>query len=239
MIDETYSYEEEMANRARLRRIMRFRGMRRWMIGMPLVGGNGQELIKKKLNNLWIPICYGIKHAGRSRRIPVNVDEEVEKWLTSIRGLSMAHTREEVQKHDYGLDEILKPMLKAPVKQLRELYEKLLARMKDDPQVPFFIWSSLEAFGQQFLIDAPDDAGIKLKTRLARKIAEMVEADVEPQLVPAIANALKWRNPEDLDEIKEVIKEENKKPAKTRQKAQLVGRQSCLFLKVGKKEVML
>lgn len=241
MIDETdqLTYEQELAERAKMIRMLRTRGIRRWMIGLPEIGNSGRNIIEKRLGKLFIPLCYGMKHSARTRRKPVNVDEHVEKWFTAIRGLVLSHTREELQKHDFGLDEILRPMLRAPLKQLKELYAKLLQKMKEDPEIPYFVWTSLETYGESFLVGAPDDGVVKLKAGLARQIARMVEADVEPQLSTAIVNALKWRDPENLEELRDVLKTEQGKPASKRQKASLVGRQSCLFLKVGKKEIML
>ena len=89
------------------------------------------------------------------------------------------------------------------------------------------VWMGFEAWGESAIAGAPDDESIKrLKNKLAADIAELVEEDVRDQIPKAIARALRWRDEERLTEIKEQLE--------TGAKPKLVGRQSCLFLEVGR-----
>lgn len=166
----------------------------------------------------------------------VKVDELVEQWVTAIVGMCTAHDKDTYDSHDAQADELLGPILAAPIKQVREFYTKLQQRLRDDPKVPMIVWMGFEAWGECVVKTASDDTGIvRLKNKLAAEIAELVEGDVVDQIPKAIARALRWRDPETLQEVKETL-EKGAKP-------KLVGRQSCLFLEVGrgkkKKQVML
>lgn len=172
---------------------------------------------------------------SRKRRKQMDVDKMVDRWIEAVVGLSTAHDKDEYDAHDAKSDELMTPLLAAPIKQVREFYHRLLEKMKADKRVPMIVWMGFEAWGEVLVKDAPD-AGVKrLKTRLANEIADLVEEDVRDQIPKAIARALRWRSEETLQEVKETLV----KGAKPK----LVGRQSCLFLEVGrgskKKQVML
>jgi hypothetical protein len=116
----------------------------------------------------------------------------------------------------------LSPILSAPIKQIREFYPVLLAKLKKDSRIPFLVWIAFDAWGECIIKNSPDEGVKRLKRRLAADIADLVEKPAAEQLPEAIKRALCWRDPETLKEVKAALKD-GAKP-------KLVGRQSCLFL---------
>lgn len=161
----------------------------------------------------------------------MDVDKEVQNWLEIIVALGTAHTQAEADAADYRLDDILQPILAAPVSQLRDFYQKLIDAMKADPKVPYVIWRAFEMWRAEFLEKAPDQEALQLREDLASYIANAVEKDVQPDIMEALANALKWRPKEELEAVKRSL-DEGERP-------RVRGRQSCLFLEVGDAKVML
>ena len=153
-----------------------------------------------------------------------DLDQLVTKWNTVVVGLTMAHDKDEADRFEACVDELLKPLLTAPVKQIREFYPKLLSALKADKQCPFIVWRSLEAWGECMVKSAPDEAVKRLKTKLAAEIDELCEQDVLPQFPEAMVRALQWRDSAQLEEVKEKIKEGGR--------VKLRGRESCLFMDV-------
>lgn len=203
-------------------------GIRTWLLNLttyPVAALMVYQLKRWNGDNLAALFRYDSKHPGRGRRrIPVDVDTEVQKWHEALVGLFLAHTKEEMDRWDYRLDDLLTVILAAPVVQLRQFAKELLGAMEADQRVPLFIWSPLKGLGEQIL-GAPDEGVIKLKVEMAERIARMVERDIQPQLSQAVIDALKWRRPELLEQVEIAVKEG--KPAR------LKGRESCLFLEVG------
>ncbi len=185
----------------------------------------------KKMHELGVIMWYASKcrRMGGTKRKPMNVDALVEEWATVVTGMAVAHDKDESDRYEAAIEKCLVPILSAPIKQVREFYPKLLAKLKSNPQVPFLVWRSYEIWVDQVLSKAPDEGIKALKTELAREIAEMVEQDVKDQIPEALIRALQWRNAETLEEVKEVVTREKARGNKTR----LVGRESCLFLHCG------
>ena len=171
----------------------------------------------------------------------MNVNAMVKKWVPVVVGLATAHDRAELDDYESQIDNLLSPLLAAPVAQLREFAKKLLDALKSDPEVPFLVWRGFEVWVDKMVVPAEDEDVIKLKTALAADIARMVEPQIKGDLVEALVGALQWRNEKQLQELKDAL-EAGGKPAAKRK---VVGRQSCLFLSVkpkrGRKtiEVML
>jgi hypothetical protein len=157
----------------------------------------------------------------------VDVDGMVEKWMKAIIGMSLAHSKDEFDAEDAKSDELMTPLLTAPIKQVREFYQKLRDGLKANPQVPMLVWMGFEAWGEIEIDKSVDDIGIKrLKTKLAGEIADIVELPIRDQIPEAIKRALRWRDPQTLEAVKETLQ--------AGAKPKLVGRQSCLFLEGGK-----
>ncbi len=154
----------------------------------------------------------------------MNVDTLVAKWVPVVRGIAGAHSRKEVDQCEFELDECLSPLLMAPVAQIREFWGKLCVALEADPEVPFYCWSMFKAWGEAILKDAPDAEIKKLRTDLAEEVATLVEEKVKPDWHSALVGALKWRAPEDLDNIKTAVKKGGR--------PRVVGRESCLFLEI-------
>lgn len=189
-----------------------------------------------RLKNLGLMIYYGLQ-CGRMtwRTEPMDVDKLVDAWIEAAVGMSTAHTKDEFDRHDFRADELLSPILTAPIKQVREFYEKLKTKLAESPGVPWIVAQGFEAWGKYAVADAKDEGVKRLKNRLAGEIAELVELGVRDQIPEAIKRALRWRDEETLTEVRDVLK--------AGAKPKLVGRQSCLFLRVGRgkkcREVML
>lgn len=180
---------------------------------------------------MWL-MC-AVEHPSRRGRKPlVNVQAMVDAWVPIVRGLSTAHEKAAVDRCEFDMETHLLPMLAAPVKQLREFYAALVVALKADPTIPFFVWAMFQSWGDVILKHAPDGEVRELKTALATEIANLVEADVRPDVPKAIAAALQWRSPETLEKIRDHVKHGG-------QKAKLTGKESCLFLEVAGEMVML
>lgn len=191
-------------------------------LGIRRFGDHG----KRTLQNAVASIAYTAWCVpSRKWRVLMDVDGLVQKWKTTVVVLASAHDRDEYDQAEATIDNLLTPILSAPVKQVREFWSKLVAELKSDKQVPMIVWQMFDAWENVFVKNAPDQGVIRLKVRLARDIAEMVEEDVKPQLMEAMVRALRWRSPEQLQAVKEKLK--------TGVKPKVRGRESCLFLEVG------
>lgn len=169
-------------------------------------------------------LMYAVEHPSRQKRIPVDVDEMVEKWIPIIRGLSTAHDKATVDRCEFDSEDHLLPLTSAPVKQLREFYAKLCDRLEADPTIPFFVWRSFRTWGDVILTKLPDGGVKKLRGDLAKKVADLVEQQIQPDLHAALVGALQWRDAESLEKMVDAVQ----KGAKPRMR----GRESCLFLEV-------
>jgi hypothetical protein len=163
---------------------------------------------------------------GRSKRKSMNVTDLVDKWVEAVAGMCLAHDKDTYDAHDSRADELLTPLLAAPIAQVREFYFALLEKMKTDTRVPFLVWISFEAWGEAVVKNAPDEGVKRLKRKLASDIADLVEVPVAQQMPEAIKRALMWRDEDTLKEVKAAL-ENGAKP-------KIVGRQSCLFLECKK-----
>jgi hypothetical protein len=161
----------------------------------------------------------------------MDIDAMVQGWHQVVLALATAHDKDGVDHAEFAIEELMAPLLTAPVRQLRAFWTQLETALKNDPRVPFFVWRMFEAYGEVVVKNAKDQAIIELKTALAREIAEMVEKDVQPDIGEAITQALKWRHPETLTEIRDALQ--------SGEKPKLKGRESCLFLCVNGLEVQL
>ena len=161
----------------------------------------------------------------------MDIPQMVSRWVETLTILSTAHDKAALDHAEYGLDELMAPLLTAPVAQLRQFYTDLVHALKVDARIPIFLWGMFEAWGEIKVAQAPDQGIRELKTTLANEIAELVEKDVQPDIMSAIAGALQWRDPATLENIREAVK--------SGEKPRLRGKESCLFLTVAGHEVML
>jgi hypothetical protein len=166
------------------------------------------------------------------RRKPVNVDGLVEKWADVLVGLSTAHDHAARTAADHQTDELLGPLLTAPIAQIREFGQKLANRLEADERVPFLVWSSFRRVIEPLVLKGPDGELLRLKKELAGQIAELAEKGLDRgQLIAAIAGALQWRGEASLKAVKTSL-ESGSKP-------RITGRESCLFLEAGDAVVVL
>lgn len=185
----------------------------------------------KHMSTLGCMIRYSldIGCTGRRKRTPMDVDALVTRWEEVIVGLAIAHDKDEADRYEAAIETCLTPILSAPIKQVREFYPKLLARMKANKSIPFLVWRSYEIWIEQVLDKAVDEDVKQLKRDLAREITEMVEQDVKDQIPDQMIRALMWRSGETLQEVKVEVQKVKEAGGKVR----LRGRESCLFLEVG------
>lgn len=221
-------------------------GIRKLLLMSYSVGEMGMEIYTKDaLGQAASLFAFGVsdwsgKGQGR-RKIPVNVDKMVSLWVDVCTRLATAHDRDEKDAAEAQINDLLTPMLTAPIAQLREFTARLVPALKVEPTVPYIVWRAFEKWNEHFLVNAPDEAVITLKKELATEIVNMVEKDVVPDLRDAMIGALMWRDPEKLKQVKQAVVEAKR----TGRKIQAKGRESCLFLTVsqgrGRKpvEVML
>lgn len=188
-----------------------------------------------KVKELGLLCRYTFQVQGCRKPKAMDVSDLVNKWVEVIAKMSVAHVKDDYDGADAQTEELLGPILTAPVKQVREFYDELIQKMAQDKRVPWIVRIGFEAWGEVVVKNAQDDGVKRLKNRLAGEIAELVEMDIREQIPEAIKRALRWRNTEALEAIKEQL-ELGVKP-------KLKGRESCLFLELGrgtnKKRVML
>lgn len=184
----------------------------------------------RKINVL---IDYAHYNPGHGRRkVPlVNIDEIVKKWVDTVYGITFSHSKDELDKWEFTINEMLTPILTAPIKEVREFYVRLVAGLKADERIPWVVWRMFEGFGSEILSKAKDEEVIELKAKLAMEIAKLAEEEIKPQIAEAMANALMWRDPPALRRIKKALVKG--------EKPKLKGRESCLFMEVGNETIQL
>lgn len=210
---------------------------RNWLIaGSDYVIVLALEDAREKMRSLAHICAYEhgrVAAGGRSgRRISMDVDALVADWVECLVALATAHDHEARSRADHMTDDLLRPLLTAPIAELRRFALALTKQLRADQRVPFLIWSGFEKVIEPLVRISPEGEVLELRQTLANEVAELVEKDLDrAQLVKAIADALAWRNPEKLTEIKAGLVAGDK--------PKLRGRESCLFLEVGKSLVVL
>lgn len=179
----------------------------------------------KKLINAETLLYYACEVPSTRRRIPVNVEEMIAKWKATIIVLCTAHEKDDIDKAEFEMDELLKPMLTAPVAELRAFYAGLLKALESDKQVPFFIWKMFRSWGE-IVLEKSDDKDVpprKLRRRLAKEVAHLaMTSQTRKDMIEALVGALQWRSPEALKQMRDDL-EGGAKP-------RVKGRESCIFL---------
>ena len=171
-------------------------------------------------------------HPTRRRRKPVDdLKKFAKQWKEVMVKLAMSHTKEGIDQADYKMDDLFNGLIAMPVKQVREFYDLLLAELKSDENVPYFIWKTIEAWKEKAVGVSQETEAKMLQAELAGELANILEPDLKPQLKQALADSLKWKSPEVLEKIRGVVS--------TGSRPSLRGRESCLFLEVGGQEFML
>jgi len=165
----------------------------------------------------------------RTKRMPVDVEPLVENWKRLVVGLATAHDKDEADRYEAAIDDCLTPLLKAPVKQVREFAVRLRDSLKADPAVPYLVWRAYETWIDKVVLPAADEDVMELKAELAQEIVGMVEDEAKRDLPAAMVRALQWRSPERLAEVKDAVMREKQ----AGRGARLKGRESCLFLEIG------
>lgn len=180
------------------------------------------------INELGCLCWYAVKHPNRKRKERMKIAEMVTKWKAAVVQLAVAHDKDEADRVEASMEELLTPLLAAPCAEIRQFAALLLAELKNDKAVPYLVWKAFEVWQLQ-IEKAPDEDIKELKQDLAKEIVALVEQDAKEQLPDAMIRALMWRSPEKLEEVKQVVAEEKQAGRKVR----LKGRQSCLFLEAG------
>lgn len=178
-------------------------------------------------------LAYGFEHPSRGKRKdPMDVQDMVQKWVPLVKQLALAHDIDEKDLASAALDDLLREIITAPVKQLREFYRELTAELKKDKSVPWALWKLFDFWGENVLDKLQTEQEMVLRGELAQQIAERsIEQIPVKDWIDSMIGALMWRSPERLEEIKAKLDEGHKPRVK--------GRESCLFLQVDEAEVML
>ncbi len=189
-------------------------------------------IMRQEFRDLLSLLDYACEHPARRKREPMDVEKMVETWVPLVRKLATAHDIDEKDAASFNLDELLLPVVAAPVAQVREFYRKVIAKMKADRSIPWAVWSLFEFWGTNVLDKITKEQEVQLKTEIAKRIAEHSIAEIPREdWVNSMVGALQWRSPEKLEAIESGLK--------AGQKPRVRGRESCLFLEVGEAEVML
>jgi hypothetical protein len=177
-------------------------------------------------------IAFAMEHPSRRRRVPMDVEDMVSKWVPLVRKLAVAHDVDEKDAASSALDELLTPLLAAPVTQLRTFYRSLVEALKADPSIPWAVWKLFEFWGTSVLDKIDKEEIVGLKKELATRIAENSIKEIPTvDWIASMVGALQWRSPEKLKQIEEGLA--------AGEKPRVRGKESCLFLTVGTHEVML
>ncbi len=160
-----------------------------------------------------------------------NLRDFARQWKEVLVKLTTSHTKEGIDQADYKMDDLFNGLIAMPIKQVREFYDLLLAELKSDENVPYFIWKTIEAWKEKAVGVSQETEAKMLQAELAGELANILEPDLKPQLKQALADSLKWKSSEVLEKIRGVVS--------TGSRPSLRGRESCLFLEVGGEEFML
>jgi hypothetical protein len=190
-------------------------------------------ILEKRLGGFPALLNYACERGARGKkRTPVDINQSVEKWVPLIKKLALAHDVDNQDAASSALDEALLPIANAPVEQIRQFYRAFIERLKADEEVPWAVWRLFEVWGKGVFDNIKNEAVMELKKDFAAKIAERSMEDIPREdWVASMVGALQWRSPERLREIDAAL-DAGEKP-------RVKGKESCLFLSVGDKEVML
>lgn len=181
-----------------------------------------------QVNELGCLCWYACKEPSRRKKKPMKIAEMVTKWKSAVVQLAVAHDKDEADRVEASMEELLTPLLAAPCDQIRQFAALLAMELQNDKSVPYLVWKAFGVWTAQ-MDKAPDEEVKELKQGLARDIVDMVAQDAKDQLPEAMVRALMWRSPEKLEEVKQVVASEKAAGRGVR----LKGRESCLFLEAG------
>lgn len=192
--------------------------------------GYYQYWIRRELADFLCLIAYGCERPSRGiRRIPVDVETMVVKWKEQIIKLAVAHDVDEKDTASSKLDELLTPLIGAPVAQIRTFYRRLTDELKADKAVPWAVWRMFDYYGANVLDKITAEKELELKKELAAKIAQHSIKEIPMEdWIQSMVGALMWRDSEKLEAIDAAL-EAGAKP-------RVKGKESCLFLQVGEGE---
>ena len=153
-----------------------------------------------------------------------DLDALVNRWRETIVALCLAHDKDAVDAAEFGMDDLLTPLITIPGSQLKTFWSSLRKALENDQRTPFFVWKFFRVWEGGILAHAEEVGPVELKRELAGRIAAMVEQSVKPDIMEAITGALQWRSAETLEKVEGTIKRGGR--------ARLKGRESCLFLEI-------
>lgn len=201
---------------------------RTWLLVIPILldVGIAPAVYCQQLRTLGTMLrARHVKPARGRRRTPMDIDRLVDLSTDTLVALSTAHDHQERSAADERSDELLRPILDAPVAELRTFAQRLAARLRADERVHFLVWSGFERFIAPLILMGSESAAVELRTHVAHEIAALVERQLDRgEVVMAIAAALEWRDPETLGAVKAELEAGGTEC--------LRGGESCLFLHV-------
>jgi len=203
------------------------------VIGLREVAVSFYDLVlRKDFGDLLSLLVYSGEMPSRRKRKRMNVEELVGQWLPLVKKLALAHDVDEKDEVSSKLDDLLLPIVAAPIVQIREFYRKLVGSLKADKEVPWAVWKMFEFWGENVLDKVEKEHIVGMKKEIAARIAENSVKQIPTEdWIKAMLGALQWRSVERLEKI-EASLEAGEKP-------RVRGKESCLFLLVGESEVQL
>lgn len=190
------------------------------------------SVVRVAIGNILSLLAYACEVPARRKRTVMDVEKMVNDWVPLVKKLALAHDVDEKDAASSALDDLLVPVISAPVAQIRSFYRKLTDRLKNDKEVPLFLYRLFEFWGENVLDKVSKEEMVGLKKEIASRIAERSMEEIPKQdWIDSMIGALQWRSPEKLEEIESNLKAGHKPRVR--------GKESCLFIEVGEAQVML
>jgi hypothetical protein len=81
-----------------------------------------------------------VDRMSRKKRTPMDIPKMIELWQEVVVGLALAHDKDEADRFEARVNDLLTPILAAPIKQVREFAYLLADTLESDRRVP--LWST-------------------------------------------------------------------------------------------------
>src|SRR5258708_14090034 len=126
-------------------------------------------------------LAYSCEIPSRRKRVEMDVQEMVGKWVPLVKQLALAHDVDEKDLASSTLDDLLKEVITSPVKQIREFYKELTAAMKKDKSVPWALCKLFDFWGENVLDKLETEQVMTLPRKLDKQFAERSMRKIAPK----------------------------------------------------------
>ena len=93
--------------------------------------------------------------SSRKRRSLMDIPAMVQGWISVVVATSTGHDKETVDHAEFAIEELMAPLLTAPVKQLRVFWQQLEQALKADPPRPICRLAHLRKLRQRHRQNCP------------------------------------------------------------------------------------